>query len=68
MTELHQATKDELSRAVYRLNREQENGNFSPIFLVIEKAIEMAKKGMSFDSPSDTLAAIALEIAYDLDD
>jgi len=68
MTELHPSTKDELSRASYRLWKEEENGNTSPIFQVIQKAIEMAKDGITFDNYCDTLAAIALEIAYDLDD
>jgi hypothetical protein len=62
MTELNQATKDDLGRAIYRLYREQENGNFSPIFTVIERAIEFAKQGLNFDNYSDVLAAIQTEL------
>lgn len=62
MTELHQDTKSDLSRAIYRLWREEENGNYSPIFSVIERAIELAKQGLSFNNYSEVLAAIEAEL------
>jgi hypothetical protein len=62
MTELHQDTKSDLSRAIYRLWREEENGNSSPIFSVIERAIELAKQGLNFNNYSEVLAAIEAEL------
>ena len=62
MTELHPETKSDLSRALYRLSREEENGNFSPIFSVIERAIELAKQGINFNDYSDVLLAIETEL------
>jgi hypothetical protein len=68
---IHQETKSELEKAVYRLWKEKENGNFNPAFEVIEKAIELVKKGLDFNSFSDVLSQIESDLTdeeYALDE